>query len=96
MGGQEKQLKMDKSRRSNGFTNSTAFSRIKDAPIPAFSCGAMAPEPRHETGHVAHPPSQHLFPQKKLTSLAEGFLNASHPDMGRRTPHAQNCQKWGR
>ena len=28
MGGQERQLKMDKSRRSVGFTNSTAFSRF--------------------------------------------------------------------
>ena len=28
MGGQERQLKMDKSRRSGGFTNSTSFSRM--------------------------------------------------------------------
>ena len=32
MGGQERQLKMDKKRRSGGFSNSTAFLRFDDQP----------------------------------------------------------------
>ena len=37
MGGQERQLKMDKSRRSGGFTNSTAFSS-KHWGVRVFDC----------------------------------------------------------
>ena len=41
MGGQERQLKMDKSRRSGGFTNSTAFLRLIDQRIDLYALGCV-------------------------------------------------------
>ena len=49
MGGQERQLKMDKSRRLGGFTNSTAFSRINGWPLDGDKLSTQCSSMRHGT-----------------------------------------------